>query len=66
MLFREGGSTRVILSDGLTLRIIEAKIWCDFSPYCSEPDSVDDFRKSDFYVVGASVRWEVQPYCEEP
>jgi hypothetical protein len=63
--FREGKSTRQILSDGLAVCWFDGDVWCDLSPYSSEPDTVDDFRRSDFYVVGEALAWRVEQYSEE-
>jgi len=63
--FREGLSTRQILSDGLTLSWFNGKVWCDLSPHASEPVTADDFRRSDFYVVGESFAWRVEQNGEE-
>jgi hypothetical protein len=63
--FREGQSTRQVLSDGLILTWFNGHVWCDLSPYTSEPSSIDDVRRSDFYVVGEVLRWRSEPYSEE-
>jgi hypothetical protein len=60
--FREGNSTRQVLSDGMTVAWFDGVVWCDLSPYTSEPDSIDDFRKSDFYVVGKVLTWRIEAY----
>jgi len=62
--FREGNSTRQILSDGFHITWIDGFAWCDFSPYSSKIDSLDDLRKSDFYVAGESFAWQTEPYSE--
>ena len=62
--FREGNATRQILSDGLTVCWFDGCVWCDLSPYGSEPDTVEDFRRSDFYVVGKTFSWQVEQYSE--
>ncbi len=63
--FREGKSTRQVLSDGLTIAWINGDVWCDLSPYSSEPATVDDFRRSDFYVSGEALTWRTDQYSEE-
>jgi hypothetical protein len=63
-LFREGKSTRQVLSDGLKIVLLDGKLWCDFSPYSTEGESIDDFRRSDFYVVAAGINWDVVGYSE--
>lgn len=64
ILFREGGSTRVVLSDGLSLQWIDNQLWCDLSPYSSEITSIADLRRSDFYAVGSTMMWKVETYSE--
>jgi hypothetical protein len=63
--FREGKSTRQVLSDGLILTWFQGHVWCDLSPYTSEPGSIDDVRRSDFYVAGEVLKWRSEPYSEE-
>ena len=63
--FREGKSTRQVLSDGLIVAWFNGDVWCDLSPYTSEPASVNDFRRSDFYVVGEALSWRIDQYSEE-
>jgi hypothetical protein len=63
--FREGKDTRQVLSDGLTVAWFDERVWCDFSPYATEPESLDDFRRSDFYVVGKGLSWRTAPYGED-
>jgi hypothetical protein len=63
--FREGKSTRQVLSDGLTVAWFNGEVWCDLSPYAQEPTSVEDFRRSDFYVAGEALTWRTAPYREE-
>lgn len=65
IVFREGKSTRQVLSDGLTVAWIDGSVWCDFSPYTSEPASLDDLRRSDFYVVGKSLTWRTEDYSRD-
>lgn len=62
--FREGKSTRQILSDGLTISWFKDDVWCDLSPYASNPAAVNEFRRSDFYVAGKSLTWRVEEYSE--
>jgi len=64
MAFREGLSTRRVLSDGLTIAWLNGKVWCDLSPYASDPVTADDFRRSDFYVVGESFAWRAEQFGE--
>jgi hypothetical protein len=54
----------LVLSDGLTLGWFEGLVFLDFGPYTSEPDGVDDFRRSGCYFAGLSATWEVVPYAE--
>ena len=63
--FREVKSTRQVLSDGLSIAWFDGDVWCDLSPYSSGPITVDDFRRSDFYVSGGSVTWRTEHFCEE-
>lgn len=65
ILFREGGSTRQILSDGLHVAWFGDDVWCDLSPYGPEPETMEDFRQSDFYIVGRQLAWRVEAYSEE-
>ncbi len=65
ILFREGKSTRQILSDGLNVAWFEGNVWCDLSPYCADPETIDEFRRSDFYISGQVISWRVEPYREE-
>lgn len=60
----EGQSTRQILSDGVSLNEQLETWWCDFSPYSSECSSINDLRRSDFYVIARGIRWKVIPYSE--
>lgn len=63
--FREGLSTRRVLSDGLTIAWFNGKVWFDLSPHASDPAAADDFRRSDFYVVGESFAWRAEQYGAE-
>jgi hypothetical protein len=65
ILFREGVSTRQVLSDGLSLKWINGQFWCDFSPHSSDPEDEAEIRRSDFYIAGATLNWTVAPYAEE-
>jgi hypothetical protein len=65
ILFREGASTRQILSDGLTVAWFQGNVWCDLSPYCTDPETMEDFKQSDFYISGQNITWSVESYCEE-
>jgi hypothetical protein len=60
----EGSTTHVILSQGLQIGWFSGKIFLDFSPYTSEPDGEEDFRRSQFYFAGARAVYEVVPYEE--
>lgn len=62
---REDRSTRQVLSDGLSIAWFDGAVWCDLSPYSSEPVTVDDFRRSDFYVSGETLTWRAEHCCEE-
>lgn len=62
LLFREGASTRQVLSDGITILWKNQHVWCDLSPYASTPTSIEEIRRSDFYLVGTSISWSVSPY----
>ena len=62
--FREGKSTRQVLSDGLTVVWFDGDVWCDLSPHTSDPSTIDEFRRSDFYVVGAALSWQADQYSE--
>jgi hypothetical protein len=64
IVFREGPSTRQILSDGLSVKWIDGRVWCDFSPYASNPQNESDFRRSDLFVAGTHAAWTVGPYTE--
>lgn len=60
----EGRVSYRVLSDGLTLGWFEGLVFLDFGPYTTEPDGVDDVRRSGCYFAGLSATWEVVPYAE--
>lgn len=64
-VLREGRTTCVVLSFGVCFRWIDGKIWCLLSPYSFESEFIDDFRRSDFYVVASSIAFSVSKYSEE-
>ena len=62
--FREGRATCQVLSSGLVVMWLDESVWCDFSPSI-EPNSIEEFRQSDFYVVGRVVTWRADPYSDQ-
>jgi hypothetical protein len=62
--FREGKATCQVLSSGLVVTWFDENVWCDFSPDL-EPETTDEFRQSDFYVVGRTLSWRAEPYSEQ-
>lgn len=60
----EGRTSYRVLSDGLVVGWFDDLIFLDFGPYTSEPEGIDDFRRSGFYFAGKSVTWEIVPYDE--
>ena len=62
--FREGKATCQVLSSGLAVAWFDETVWCDFSPSI-EPDWIQEFRQSDFYVVGKRFNWRVEPYSDQ-
>jgi len=44
-----------VLSEGLQFRKFNDDLYLAISPYCEEMDSVEEFRKSDFYFAAQKV-----------
>ena len=62
--FREGKATCQVLSSGLAVTWFRNNVWCDYSPSI-EPKSIEEFRQSDFYIVGKCFEWQVQSYSDQ-
>ena len=58
----EGNVSHRVLSDGLAIGWFDGLVFLDFSPYTTDPDGIDDFRRSGCYFAGESATWEVVPY----
>lgn len=65
LTLREGRTTCVVISFGIVLKWIDGKVWCAFSPYFTEMESIDDFRRSEFYLVASSISVTINPYSED-
>lgn len=65
VVFREGMTSCQVLSSGLYITWLDGNLWCDFSPYTSQPSSVEDLRRSDFYVVGKVLTWDVEQFSDQ-
>jgi hypothetical protein len=61
-LHRENNSTCAVLSDGLTIRWIDGLLYASFSSSLCEPETAEEFRMSDLYVVCHSCTWESLVY----
>ncbi len=55
----EDKSTCIVLSNGIKVGFFENKAYVDLCPYTDEPTGVDDFRKSNFLIVGGQCFWSV-------
>lgn len=64
VVFRQGNSCVQVLSGGLIIKWLNGRLWCDFSSFNGENATEQDFRSSDFYVVGQAIVWNVEPYSE--
>lgn len=62
----EGRTSHIVLSDGVKIAWFNESCYVDFAPYSSTPDCQDDYERSEFLMVGQSVKWEVQQYREAP
>jgi len=63
-LHRENNSTCVVLSDGLTIRWIDGLLYTSFSSSLCSPETAEEFRMSDLYVVSHSCTWESFVYSK--
>lgn len=54
-----------VLSDGIRFAAIDEAYFLDFSPWCDEPETIEDFRRSDFFVGASEYRWFITPYTED-
>jgi hypothetical protein len=59
MVFRESGSFLRNMGIGLTIDWFETMCWIAFQPYSVEMNTIENYRKSYFYVVCHSCHWEV-------
>lgn len=64
-LFREGKSSRVVLSDGLTVLFCGSRVWLDLSPYSSKSTDIEDVRKSDLYFSAHEACWDARIEANE-
>jgi hypothetical protein len=65
MLAQRPRTTLVVLSFGLAIDWFDNQVFIAFSPYSPfTMASIDDYRKSEFYVAGAECYYEVSPYAE--
>jgi hypothetical protein len=64
LILIEDSITCVVLSSGVNILFSNDSIYLDFCPFTEEPQSIDDFKKSRFLVVGTSCFWHVSPYSE--
>jgi hypothetical protein len=64
-VLQEGKATCQILSDGLFIKWFGDVVFVLFSGDNCEPVTIDDFRRSTFYVAGRSFSWEASVYSEE-
>lgn len=51
-----------VLSMGLKVGRFDGLFFLDFGPYTDEPEGVEDYRRSHFYVAGKDFRWRVLPH----
>lgn len=51
-----------VLSLGLKIKLLDGIYFFDFGPDTDEPETLDDFRRSGFYVAGRDFSWVVKPY----
>lgn len=51
-----------VLSLGLKVKCFDHIHFFDFGPDSDEPDSREDFRRSQFYLAGRDFSWVVKPY----
>ena len=54
-----------VLSSGLHIEVFNGLLFFDFAPYSVSPDSLEDYRRSGFYIAGRSFSWKVEEYSEE-
>ena len=57
-----GRESSYVVSLGLKVKSFGGVYFFDFGPDSDEPDGVDDFRRSSFYLAGHDCTWVVKPY----
>lgn len=62
----EGQTSNVVLSDGVHIAWFDGQCFLDFAPYTSAPEGLEDIERSQFYLAGHSVEWQVKAYSESP
>jgi hypothetical protein len=66
MVFREGNHSLRVMRHGLSLDWLEGRVWLAFQPYSAEMTSVEDYRRSYFYMAGQSCSWRVEGPGDTP
>jgi hypothetical protein len=51
-----------VLSLGLKVGCFDGLYFLDLGPYTDEPEGLEDFRRSRFYLAGMEFQWRVLPY----
>lgn len=64
LILRDGNFAMNVLSDGVSVTWFDNLIWCDFSPCVPEPESVNEYRRSNFSVAAHTCTWQVEHYNE--
>jgi hypothetical protein len=54
-----------VLSSGLHIGPFDGLLFFDFAPYSVSPRSLEDYRRSGFYIAGRSFSWNVKEYTEK-
>jgi len=53
-----------VLSNGLHILESEGLFYFDFGFHADAPKSSEEFKESNFYIVGQSLNWKSEPYQE--
>jgi hypothetical protein len=51
-----------VLSLGLKVGCFGGLYFLDFGPYTDEPEGIEDYRRSRFYIAGSDFKWRVLAY----
>jgi hypothetical protein len=54
-----------VMTSGLRCAVFDGVCFVDFSPWSEETETMDDFRRSDFFAAASVCSWSIDSYTED-